>query len=102
MTSDVSRFVQVVHAWLEVEWHRFTGGYRDDGKAVPPLIVWRYVDPTEPRSDLIREAINSTALQIDWHYDKEGRNWVLAPRRVLEEQKKRSLPTDAAAISASG
>lgn len=98
MTPEVSRFVQIVHAWLEVEWHRFTGGYRDDGKAVPPLIAWRYVDPAEPKSDLIRDAINRTFLQVDWDYHKVGRNWVLVPRRVLEEQSARSLPTDVAAI----
>jgi hypothetical protein len=100
MTSEVSRFMQFIHAWLEVEWHRFTGGYRDDGKAVPPLVVWRYADPTQPKSDLIQNAIDRTVLQMDWYYNKIGRNWVLTPRRILEEQRTRSLPTDVAALNA--
>jgi hypothetical protein len=99
MTREVSRFVQIIHDCLDVEWHRFTGGYTDDGKAVPPLIVWRYADPTEPKLDVVRDAINRTVRQIEWYYDKPGRNWVLAPMRILDTQRARSLPTDVAAIN---
>jgi hypothetical protein len=51
-----------------------------------------------PQTDLVLQALTSRPRAVKWYYNKGGRNWVLAPERVLDEQLSRALSTDTATI----
>jgi hypothetical protein len=98
MTMPGDQFVKMLQRRTAMEWYRFSGGTGDNGRFVPPLIVWRYKEPVPELEERLSGTIEKYHGRVDWFFGRPGRNWVLAPRRVLDVQRERSLPTDRAAI----
>ncbi|MGV9674840.1 hypothetical protein ACWDSJ_06145 [Nocardia sp. NPDC003482] len=100
MTAGPAEFIATLKRFGTLEWYRFGGGITESGIYDPPLIVWRYAEPRPSWvAEKIQQLVGAEDLLIDWAFDTSRRNWVLVPARVLEEQERQSLPTDASAVA---
>ncbi|MCA2190604.1 hypothetical protein [Nonomuraea cavernae] len=78
----------------EVEWARIAVGPTLEGKARPPLIVWRFKERNKPLEEQFALAVNSFHGRIDWLLDRTSRNWVLMPREVSVALREGGWRTD--------
>ncbi|MFF9275398.1 hypothetical protein [Streptomyces griseosporeus] len=53
---------------------------------------WRYLSPREGLDEFIEGAVREVPTQLDWTFDRSGRNWMLLPSRILEEAQGFSQP----------
>ena len=97
--SVTEAFIAMLAEHARLEWYRFLGGPQEDGTVLAPLVVWRFQSPEPSLEGAIRDATSGFDSQVGWHCERHGRNWVLAPQRVLDAQRDRDLATDTAALS---
>jgi hypothetical protein len=98
VTTPSARFIQALQQAAELEWYRYTDKATGRLQFVPPLLVWRY-RKDEPRLDeALQTTVDSFRGRVKWLFELQGRNWVLAPDRLIQLQQERRLPTDSVAV----
>jgi hypothetical protein len=92
-------FIITLKEFGDVEWHRHAGGVSDDGAARPPVVVWRFTEPRPVEfASWLRGVIEADSREVDWLFDTSRRNWVLVPRRVIQEKRRHRFAVEAQAV----
>lgn len=69
-----------------VHWSRISAGQDPlNGLIRAPLVVWRFANPDSRIRERITEFVESLDGNVEWDFDPSGKNWVLAPRLVLDK-----------------
>jgi hypothetical protein len=62
--------------------------------AYPPIISWRYKEPTATKAEVLARALAIFQGTIPWKFSTEHRNWVLMPARIAEYAQSHNLLGD--------
>ena len=86
--------IDILQALAEIEyWKRCP---HDEAKgeelACPPLIVWRYKEPSRAFAEVIRHAVESFPGTMAWEFSAADRNWILMPSRIKEYARAHGYP----------
>ena len=65
---------------------------RGEELACPPLIVWRYKQPSRALAEALRHAVESFRGTMDWEFLTSERNWLLMPSRIKEYARAHGYP----------
>jgi hypothetical protein len=99
VSGEPEKFVALLAQSGELEWYRYLGGATEDGRGIPPLVVWRFAQRDQRFEQKLLRAVGSFHGAVAWSCERPGRNWVLTPTRVLELQQDLSLASDTAALT---
>ncbi|WP_459545562.1 hypothetical protein [Nocardia sp. X0981] len=92
-------FIMLLKNFGKVEWYRHVGGIDGDGRARPPLVVWRFSEPRPVEFAAgLRGIVEADSREVDWLFDTSRRNWVLVPSRVMEEKHRHGFAVEAQAV----
>ncbi|MEV6906038.1 hypothetical protein [Amycolatopsis sp. NPDC051071] len=68
-----------------VGWYRIAVGRGVLGGLVtPPMIAWRYLEPSESARRVISECVDNFSGSLTWVFNFERRNWTLMPAEVSD------------------
>lgn len=85
MFSPINELSEVLQFFGEFEWGRGSViVHGEDDLTFPPFLVWRYKKKVLLLENLIVEAVNSFAGNIDWEIELSGQNWSITPRKAEE------------------
>jgi hypothetical protein len=80
--------MQVLKEIDDFEWgcRRPSSSAAGNELAYPPIIAWRYKEPTPDKADLLRRLVGSFQGTIQWEleFSPKPRAWVLMPSRINE------------------
>lgn len=65
---------------------------KGDELTCPPLIVWRYKEPSPALAEFFRHAVESFRGTIAWEFSAADRNWLLMPLRIREYARAHGYP----------
>ncbi|MGH7169072.1 MAG: hypothetical protein ACRELG_02190 [Gemmataceae bacterium] len=65
---------------------------RGEELACPPLIVWRYKEPSRAVAEAFRHAVESFRGTMAWEFSAAERNWILMPSRIKEYARAHGYP----------
>lgn len=65
---------------------------RGEELACPPLIVWRYKEPSGALAEAFRHAVESFRGTMAWEFSAANRNWILMPARIKEYAQAHGYP----------
>ncbi|MFI5557661.1 hypothetical protein ACIA2T_00145 [Amycolatopsis japonica] len=66
-----------------IGWSRIAVGRSIlSGLVLPPMIVWRYLEPSESACRAISACVDNFSGSLAWVFNFERRNWTLMPVKV--------------------
>ncbi len=79
--------IDALRKWGEIEQYSCNSGEElfsrfPDLITVPPLVVWRYVNPTPQLAKRLTSVIGSFQGNVEWMFLSKGENWSLCPALV--------------------
>ncbi|MFM9369797.1 hypothetical protein [Streptomyces sp. Da 82-17] len=73
----------------ELGWYKFAlPEHTTYGYPQVPYVSWRYQKPVDGLEALLRGIFDDVQTDVSWDFDTSGRNWLLAPSRLMEEASK--------------
>lgn len=78
---DSRRVRHVLGLYGTIQWSRISIG-RDiiDDLWRPPLVVWRYIQPTDVARERLHSLVECFDGSVGWFSDFTEKNWVIVPR----------------------
>ncbi|MGW5705534.1 hypothetical protein [Amycolatopsis japonica] len=72
-----------------IGWYRIAVGRSVlSGLVSPPMIVWRYLEPSAAVRRGISECVEGFSGAVEWVFNCEHRNWTLMPAKVRDAYAK--------------
>jgi hypothetical protein len=86
--------IDVLHDLAEIEYWKRRPEHEARGEelACPPLIVWRYKEPSRVLAEVFRHAVESFRGTMSWEFSAMDRNWLLMPLRIKEYAQAHGYP----------
>ncbi|MET9916079.1 hypothetical protein ABZZ04_03220 [Streptomyces sp. NPDC006435] len=82
--------MEILSASGELAWFKLISGPDPlRGYQQVPYLAWRYDAPGEGIVEVFERSVNRDSLQLDWVFDSSGRNWFMAPSRVVRGLEER-------------
>jgi hypothetical protein len=85
---DILQDLAEIEYWNRCPEHEAQG----DELACPPLIVWRYKEPSRALAEAFRRAVESFRGSMAWEFSATERNWILMPLRIKEYAQAHGYP----------
>lgn len=77
----------------EFEWARVSParGCPPERLICPPMITWRYREPSEEKAEVLANLVQSFSSSKKWEFSSLHRNWYLMPARLSEYVEEHGL-----------
>ncbi|GGP59202.1 hypothetical protein [Streptomyces abikoensis] len=93
LAVTAERVLEILRHYDPVGWMKVSMGRHPlEGYLQAPFIAWRFQSPRKELQDLFEEAIRESSGRVEWVLDTSGKNWILAPSRLLAGVAERGRP----------
>ncbi len=89
----MSDIMEVLQQLGELDWAMRRPPADAEGAtlAFPPMISWRYKNPSPEIAQFLQHAIQRFRGSVPWTFSSEQRNWYLTVAKLLESMKTQNL-----------
>ncbi len=72
---------------------------RGEDLACPPIIAWRYEQPSQELAEPFRQVVSTFHGTMAWEFSPAGHRWLLMPARIREYAESQECPGELTAAA---
>jgi hypothetical protein len=77
--------LDALNSIYEIEWGKFANDFQEvDPESNPPYVLWRFKSPENVLVDELKNLIGAFKGKVEWSMESLGRNWIIAPKVLIE------------------